>query len=166
MLTLKQCGISDLEAVVALNETVYEGLSDKTLLRHNTREMLASCLYEPNVTLGIWDGAVLVAAGIFYVPQTIEEDHVHDLNLPGAYKSGNQKLFLVRESYRGRGLQRRLIREIEKMAFDRGYNLLCTTCAPGNMYSIANFEKEGYTYAKTERKYGGMIRNLYFKVIR
>ncbi len=165
MLTQKQCGMADWEALVALNEAVYEGLSDKTLLRHNSKEMLASCLCEPNVTLGIWDGSMMVAAGILYVPQTQEEDHTHDLDLCGMYKAANQKLFLVREGYRGQGLQRRLIRELERIAMKMGFNLLCTTCAPNNTYSIANFEKEGYVYAKTERKYGGMIRNLYFKVL-
>ena len=78
-------------------------------------------------------------------------------------KAANQKLFLVREGYRGQGLQRKLIREIEKIAVARGYNLLCTTCAPNNTFSINNFLKEGYVYAKTEEKYGGLMRNLYYK---
>lgn len=166
MLVLKRCYLYDLESIVGLNESIYQCLPDKTVLRHNSREMLASCLCEPNITLGIWDGAELIAVGVFYVPQSPEEDHAMDLDLQGDYKVGNQKLFLVREAYRGLGLQRRLIREIEKMALDRGYDLLCATCAPGNTYSIANFEREGYVYAKTERKYGGLARKLYFKVIR
>ena len=99
------------------------------------------------------------------MPQYIEEDHFHDLGLEGEYKSANQKLFLVREGCRGLGLQRKLIREVEKIAMARGYNLLCTTVAPNNDYSINNFLKEGYVYAKTEEKYGGLVRNLYYKVL-
>ena len=125
--------------------------------------MIASCLEEPNVTMGIWDGDLLVAIGMFYVPQCFEEDHFHDLGLQGEYKTANQKLFLVREGYRGLGLQRKLIREVETIAKSRGYNLLCTTVAPNNIFSINNFLQEGYVYAKTEMKYGGLMRNLYYK---
>ena len=163
---LRQCQLSDLQVIIDLNETIYAALPDKSVLRHNSPEMIASCLEEPNVTLGIWDGSVLVAIGMLYVPLCLEEDHFHDLDLQGDYKSANQKLFLVRESYRGQGLQRRLIREVEKVAVARGFNLLCTTVAPNNDFSINNFLKEGYVYAKTEEKYGGLLRNLYYKIVK
>ena len=162
---LRRCRPSDLQAVIDLNETIYSALPDKSILRHNTPEMIASCLAEPNVTLGIWENDTLIAVGMLYVPQCIEEDHFHDLGLEGEYKSANQKLFLVREGYRGLGLQRKLIREVEKIAIAWGYNLLCTTVAPNNGFSINNFLKEGYVYAKTEKKYGGLVRNLYYKVL-
>ena len=162
---LRQCQLSDLQVIIDLNETVYAALPDKSVLRHNSPEMIASCLEEPNVTLGFWDGDLLVAIGMLYVPQCLEEDHFHDLGLSGEYKSANQKLFLVREGYRGLGLQRKLICEVEKIALARGYNLLCTTVAPNNAYSINNFLREGYIYAKTEEKYGGLVRNLYYKIL-
>ncbi len=162
---LRRCQPTDLQVIIDLNEAIYAALPDKSVLRHNSPEMIASCLEEPNVTLGVWDGELLVAIGMLYVQQCIEEDHFHDLDLQGDYKSANQKLFLVRDRYRGLGLQRRLIREVEKTAVARGYNLLCTTVAPNNDFSINNFLKEGYVYAKTEMKYGGLVRNLYYKVL-
>lgn len=162
---LRRCRPSDLQAVIDLNETVYAALPDKSVLRHNSSEMIASCLEEPNVTLGIWDGNLLVAIGMLYVPQCIEEDHFHDLGLQGDFRSANQKLFLVRNGYRGQGLQRKLIREVEKIAIERGFNLLCTTVAPNNAFSINNFLFEGYVYAKIEMKYGGLERNLYYKIL-
>lgn len=164
-MNIRTCQSSDLQAIIELNETIFAALPDKSILRHNSPEMLASCLEEPNVTLGIWDGNLLIAIGMLYVPQCLEEDHFHDLGLQGDFKSANQKLFLVREGYRGLGLQRQLIREVEKIAVERGYNLLCTTVAPNNAFSINNFLKEGYIYAKTEEKYGGLLRNLYYKLI-
>ena len=152
MMELRQCYPADLQTIIDLNETVYAALPDKTVLRHNSPEMIASCLEEPNVTLGFWEGNLLIAIGMLYVPQC-------------NFKSANQKLFLVRDGYRGLGLQRKLIREVEKIAVARGYNLLCTTVAPNNDFSINNFLKEGYIYAKTEEKYGGLVRNLYYKVL-
>ena len=163
---LRRCTKDNLPDVIELNETIYAGLTDKTMLRHNSPEMLASCLEEPNTTLGIYDDKLLVAIGVLYVPQQLEEDHFHDLNLQGNFLSANQKLFLVRNDYRGKGLQQQLIQELEKIAIQQGFNLLCTTCAPNNTYSINNFLKEGYVYAKTEQKYGGLTRNLYYKIIK
>jgi Acetyltransferase (GNAT) family. len=165
MISLRECTVFDLDAVVDLNETVYENLTDKSILRHNTSAMLASCLAAPNVTLGAWQAGKLVAFGILYVPQDEAENHVRDLNLNGSFCSANQKLFVVRNDYRGLGLQRRLIVELEKIAQRRGINLLCATCAPHNTFSIRNFEAEGYRYALTEKKYGGMLRNLYYKCL-
>ncbi|MBQ0128621.1 MAG: GNAT family N-acetyltransferase [bacterium] len=183
-LQLHQCTITDFQAVVELNETVYASLPDKSVLRHNSPEMIASCLQEPNMTLGFWDDEKLVAIGVLYVPQCLEEDHAHDVvglldnEITGlrdsealeldeleklGIKAANQKLFLVRDGYRGLGLQQKLIQEVEKLAVQRGFNLLCTTCAPNNNFSINNFLKEGYRYAKTEEKYGGLTRNLYYK---
>lgn len=165
MIQLRPCQPFDLQAIIDLNETIYSALPDKSMLRHNSPEMIATCIEEPNVTLGIWEGDTLIAIGMLYVPQCIEEDHFHDLGLEGTYKSANQKLFLVREGYRGFGLQRKLIRAVEKIAIARGYNLLCTTVAPNNIFSINNFLKEGYIYTKTEEKYGGLVRNLYYKLL-
>lgn len=192
MMEVRQCTLSDLSAVLELNETVYAALPDKTVLRLNSPEMIASCLEEPNVTIGVWEGERLIALGMLYVPQCLEEDYAHDvvkfldlgalgfcgtrplecsdwekMDLEGLKRigivAGNQKLYLVRDGYRGLGLQRRIIRIVEELARQRGLNLLCVTCAPNNSYSIDNFLKEGYRYAVTMEKYGGLTRNLYYK---
>ena len=82
---IRKCQSSDLQSIIELNETIYAALPDKSILRHNSPEMIASCLEEPNVTLGIWDGNLLVAIGMLYVPQCLEEDHFHDLGLQSCF---------------------------------------------------------------------------------
>ncbi len=159
------CSEADIRNIIDICEEVWQALPDKTLLRHNTPEMLASCVKEPNVTLGVWDDGQLVALGVLYVPQCDEEDVANELGLAGWHKAANQKLFVVKEQYRGQGLQRHLIIRLEQIARQKGFDLLCTTCAPNNSHSIGNFEKEGYRFAKTEIKYGGLARNLYYKFI-
>lgn len=158
----RQCQPSDLDAVLALNQKVYDSLEDKTLLRLNSTEMIASCLVEPNVTMGAWDGGRLVAIGILYVPQVEEEDLSHYVE-NAVFPAANQKLYLVDAAYRGQGLQRKIIRIIEEIARKRGYLMLCTTIAPHNTFSINNFAAESYIYSTTVVKYGGLERNIYFK---
>lgn len=160
----RQCQPSDLDAVLVLNQRVYESLEDKTLLRLNSTEMIASCLAEPNVTIGAWDGDRLVAIGILYVPQVEEEDLSHYVE-NAVFPAANQKLYLVDAAYRGQGLQRKIIRLIEDIARQKGFAMLCTTIAPHNKFSINNFIAEGYVYSTTVVKYGGLKRNIYNKVL-
>ncbi len=160
----RQCQPSDLDAVLALNQKVYDSLEDKTLLRFNSNEMIASCLAEPNVTMGAWDGDKLVAIGILYVPQVEEEDLSHYVE-NAVFPAANQKLYLVDAAYRGQGLQRKIIRLIEEIARKKDYLMLCTTIAPHNTFSINNFVAEGYVYSTTVVKYGGLERNIYNKVL-
>ena len=164
MIEFRQCLLFDLEAVLELNQRVYDSLVDKSLLRLNSTEMIASCLAEPNVTMGAWDGDKLVAIGILYVPQTEDEDLSHYVS-DAVYPAANQKLYLVDAAYRGQGLQRKIIRIIEEIARKKGYLMLCTTIAPHNTFSINNFVTEGYVYSTTVEKYGGLERNIYNKVL-
>lgn len=164
MIEFRQCLPSDFEAVLELNQRVYDSLDDKTLLRLNSTEMIASCLAEPNVTMGAWDGDRLVAIGILYVPQVEDEDLSHYVE-NAVFPAANQKLYLVDAAYRGRGLQRKIIRLIEDIARQKGFVMLCTTIAPHNTFSINNFIAEGYTYSTTVVKYGGLKRNIYNKVL-
>ncbi len=160
----RQCLLSDLNMVLTLNRSVYELLEDKTLLRLNSTEMIASCLAEPNVTMGAWDGNKLVAIGILYVPQVEEEDLSHYVE-NAVFPAANQKLYLVDAAYRGQGLQRKIIRLIEDVARQKGFAMLCTTIAPHNKFSINNFVAEGYAYSTTVVKYGGLERSIYNKML-
>ena len=164
MIEFLQCLPSDLEVVLELNQSVYDSLADKSLLRLNSTEMIASCLAEPNVTMGAWYGDKLVAIGILYVPQIEDEDLSHYVE-NAVFPAANQKLYLVDAAYRGQGLQRKIIRLIEDIARQRGFAILCTTIAPHNTFSISNFIAEGYTYSTTVVKYGGLKRNIYYKVL-
>jgi len=164
VIEFRQCLPSDLEVVLELNQSVYDSLADKSLLRLNSTEMIASCLAEPNVTMGAWDSDKLVAIGILYVPQVEDEDLSHYVE-NAVFPAANQKLYLVDAAYRGQGLQRKIIRLIEDIARKKGFVMLCTTIAPHNTFSINNFIAEGYTYSTTVVKYGGLERNIYNKVL-
>lgn len=160
----RQCLPSELEAVLELNQKVYDSLDDKTLLRLNSTEMIASCLAEPNVTMGAWEDGKLVAIGILYVPQVEDEDLSHYVE-NAVFPAANQKLYLVDAAYRGQGLQRKIIRLIEDIARQRSFAMLCTTIAPHNQFSINNFLAEGYVYSTTVMKYGGLERSIYYKML-
>lgn len=160
-LLIRKCKQSDLEALLHLQEMVYEALPDKSQLRLNTREMLAGCLQAPHTCLGTFDGKELVAIAILYVPNDETEDIAHCINI--TQRAANLKLVLVDPRFRGLGLQQKLMNMLEQEAVGQHFEVLCCTCSPDNRFSISNVESCGYMFAATQEKYGGLKRNIYYK---
>lgn len=164
-LHVRKCTEFDVGAILDLQESVVDGLVDPTWLRVNTEKTFMRCVAEPNVTFGIFDGDTLVAIGIMedaagrnddiglYVQNHEIHDHV------------DAKLFLVRERYRGMGLQRYLIGEVERVARDRGYAWLCASVSPKNLFSKRNLLSCGFEYDCTQSLYGGLTRDVLVKRI-
>ena len=71
---LKQLTESEVDSIMAFQKEIIEGLTDKTLLRKNTREMFQQCVRKPNYTLGVYEGEVWAALGILFDGSGTEED--------------------------------------------------------------------------------------------
>lgn len=160
-LLIRKCNSTDLEALLRLQETVYSALPDKSQLRLNTKDMLASCLQSPHTCLGAFNGKELVAIAILYVPTDEAEDIAHCINI--TQRAANLKLVLVDPRFRGLGLQQKLMNMLEREAAGQHFEVLCCTCSPDNEYSIRNVVSCGYRFAATQEKYGGLKRNIYYK---
>lgn len=63
---LKQLTESEVDSIMAFQKEIIEGLTDKTMLRKNTRQMFQQCVRKPNYTLGVYEGEVLAALGILF----------------------------------------------------------------------------------------------------
>ena len=69
----------------------------------------------------------------------------------------------VLPEYRGRGIQRLLLREAEKALLCRGYFFTMMTVSPENPYSLRNALALGYQIMLTKEKYGGLMRHILLK---
>lgn len=69
----------------------------------------------------------------------------------------------VRSAYRGLGLQNQLMQYAEKMLEGTPYIHLLGTAHPDNCYSVRNFERLGYAVIAEDRKYGGLLRHVFYK---
>ncbi len=166
-LTFRKCTDHDFPRLLSLQETIFATLPDAALLRHNTPEMLRSCLADPHITIGAWDGDTLAAASILYLPQYPAEDlalaYAPDLPDTGVFaRRANNKLCMVLPAYRGHHLQLHLGWMIEQEAYQRGIRVLCATASPHNAASCRNLERQGYRLHCQIVKYG-YLRNLYVK---
>lgn len=162
----EQCTSKYLDEIIRIQSETLANLPSSDILRENTPEMLEECLCPPHFTIGAWYEGKLAAFSILYYPHDDRENLA--ISLKGLDISGlstaNSKLCIVREEFRGNGLQYNLGLIIERHAVSRGTKLICATASPYNQYSINNILRLGYAYNRTLTKYG-YKRNLYYKFI-
>ena len=72
---------------------------------------------------------------------------------------------MVDEEFRGRGLQKELMKTAEEHLNFLGYHWLMGTAHPENVYSVNNFRKLGYEIVAKDLKYGGLPRYVFCKKI-
>ena len=161
--TLKE---GDLQAVLELQDRTIRSLNDDSILRRNTPEMLAQSLSSRNIALGVFVDDELIAIGIAVDPIPPETDLRSNLQKHSVDKAMDLKLCIVKEEYRGNGLQRALIWVLEKLAYQRGFTHYCTSVSPNNPYSYNNVLAMGYEYDHQEELYGGLLRNVYVKELK
>ena len=163
---IRPCTGADLAAVEALQEEVLAGLPSPELLLRNSHAVLARSLCPPNLMLGAFCGETLAAVSTLYHPTDPADDYSRRLTTVSAagLRTANYKLCIVREAFRGHGLQCRLAAALEQAAEKQGVALLYVTVSPKNPHSYRNIEKSGYTRDRLLVR-GGYERYLYYKRI-
>ena len=77
----------------------------------------------------------------------------------------HMEIAMVRSSYRGNGLQKKLMEAAEEQLRSAGFRWLMGTAHPDNVYSVHNFEQLGYKLVTKALKYGGLPRYIFCKKI-
>ena len=162
-LYIRSLKAEDLDAILELQETTILGLKDRSVLRKNTPEILLQSIADRNIALGAFCDQELAAIGIAVDPVPPETDLRANLQTHTVNKAMDLKLIIVKEGYRGNGLQRALTCILEKIAYARGFTHFCTSVSPNNPYSVNNTLAMGYEYDHQEELYDGLLRNVYVK---
>ena len=149
--------LSQLDAVLALEQEVLDNLERPDLLRRNTLDMWHKCLQPPHLCLGAWVGEELAGFAVLYVPQPGDGEDLSVLLTKvdaAAHTSANFKICIVRPQWRGRGLQVLLGKHLGREARARGIDLLCATASPYNKPSVHSLLALGYQADHILTKYG------------
>ena len=160
---LRRITVNDLEDVLLLQDEVIASLSDPSLLRKNSEDLLRLALSDNNICLGLYDGDTLAALIMAVDPVPPETDLRTNLRAELDGKAIDFKLVLVKKEYRGHGIQIALMWIIEKLAYNQGIEYFVSSVSPDNKYSVNNFIKSGYIYDHEEELYGGLLRSVYIK---
>lgn len=165
-LLLKKCNKTDLDSILKLQDIIFDGLENPSILRRNTESILTQCLEEPNITIGVYDQSDLIGVIILVEPTGEETDLRKNLKCHTVDNAADFKLIMIKKEYRGYGLQRSLMWILEKIAYIRYYKFLCVSVSPYNEYSKRNIIKSGYEFDHQECLYGGLEREIYVKELR
>lgn len=164
-LSIRELKTEDIGLLLVLqNEVLSENTANRETLRENTYDDFAACFNERSLALGVFHNGLLIGYGILYYAGEDHENLAYCLDTPGnVYDYANIKVIVVKNTYRGNGLQSLLIRRFEQFAAETDIKALLCTVSPKNAYSNRNFQNNGYRLVKTVRKYGNLERYLYIK---
>ena len=164
--TIRKAVSSDAESIYTNMEQVANAQSDKSLFicddfnfvsRHISKEgfTVVACNEENKV----------IASLIIRYPMSAEDNLGRDIGINNAelLRVVHMESAVVLPSYRGMGLQRKLLLFAESLIDKNKYQHLLATVSPDNPASYRSFEKCGYTHVMTKGKYGGLQRRIYQK---
>ena len=157
----------DLDAILTLQDEIYNGIEDKqTYIKSTKEELMEELLHYPTHTIGIFTAAnELIAVGIYKTVGQSEDNYARDFGLEGTIldKIGHVDTTIVSARFRGNGLQRILIEAIEELARKDHMQMLCATVSPYNTFSLNSFLKTGFVIKADKLKYGGVRRYIVAK---
>ncbi len=165
-LLIKKCDKNDLDSILRLQDTIFEGLDNPSILRRNTEDILEQCLKDPNYTIGVYDQNDLIGLIILVEPTGKETDLRKNLQCHTINRAADFKLIMIKKEYRGYGLQSSLMWLLEKIAYAKDYKFLCVSVSPQNEYSKRNIINAGYEFDHQEYLYDGLDREVYVKELR
>lgn len=159
--------LSQLDAVLALEQEALYNLERPDLLRRNTLDMWHKCLQPPHLCLGAWVGKELAGFAVLYVPAKGDAEDLSALLVQvdaTPYISANFKICIVHPRWRGRHLQVLLGKQLHQEATNRGIELLCATASPYNQASVKSLTRLGYCPDHSLQKYG-YERMLFYQFV-
>lgn len=166
---IRVCKKEDLEQILKLQEKICAGMEIPEWFAATPAEENAWFLEEPNRIFGIFDEGHLIAYGSVGFQGSNKDNLGWDLGWTEekVRQCAVLDTIVVDSAYRGKGLQRTLIRCCMEYAREvAGCERMLTTVAPGNIYSLKNVQAEGFEIIAEKKKYGGKERYILVRNVR
>ena len=160
MVRYKRLNLHDFKDVYKLQEIIYNDLEDKSWYRFNSESLLYTRLgTASSFAIGAYLNDELIATGMLVVDKELTDSicSVTDCNL------GDIVLILVKNEYRGIGLQKSLMTKLEHHALEYGFEYTGASVHPDNIYCRNNIIELGYTFDHTDILFEGLLREVYIK---
>ena len=157
---------TDIDAIINLQEEIYNGLDDKQLYSPSTKEEFLEFTEEKGRIVGcVTEDNQLIAMGVYCNLKYHKDNYAYDIDLQGdeVLTVGQIESTLVREEYRGNRLQKQICELLEEIGLENNTPIMCATASPYNKYSVNTFLNLGYKIAKDKIKYAGLRRYVFVK---
>ena len=164
---LKELDINYIDKIMDLQKIIYNDLEDKNYYACSEKDEFEETIKSNGKVIGClsMDEDELIAIGVYIEYGYKDHNYGYDLNIEKEelLKVGQVESTIVKQTYRGNGLQKMMCEIIEDIAIKRGMNYICATVAPKNIYSLDTFKKLGYNIITEKLKYGGLNRYVLMK---
>jgi len=162
-----ELNLSYIDKIMDLQKNIYEGLEDKDFYSCSEKEEFEETINNKGKVVGCissYDDE-LIAIAVYIEYGYEDHNYGYDINIKSEelLKVGQVESTLVKETYRGNGLQKIMCEILEDIGITRGMNYICATVAPKNIYSLNTFKKLGYNIITEKLKYGGLNRYVLMK---
>lgn len=164
--TFKLLDLSYINKIMELQEEIINGIENKEIYACSHREEFEECINETGKIIGCLDEEDnLIAMGVYVNKGLKEGNYGNDIDITGdeLLKVGQIESTVVREDYRGNGLQKIICKMLEDISLNNGDTLITATASPYNEFSVDTFLKQGYEIKKDKLKYGGLRRYILAK---
>ena len=155
---------SYIDKMVSIEEDIVNLLYDKTFYSKSTKDDFFNIInnYNSKIIGLVNDDNELMAMGVYVKFLDFKENYGYDLNIDSDKLKyvGNIESTVVREEYRGNGIQKNICKQLEKYAKADGIKILGATVAPNNKFSLNNFIDLGYSIYTRKEKYGNFDRYI------
>ncbi|TDL31392.1 GNAT family N-acetyltransferase [Jeotgalibacillus sp. S-D1] len=165
--TVRKLESQDEKSYLQLQDEIVNGLGDPETLQPLTTEELRYIFEGGGIILGVFVEEVLIAARALLYPGDDPENVGHDLELSfeEQMKVVHQEITLVKEEYRGNGLQKTLSKIImQQLRHSSNYFVhLCSTVSPKNIPSLKDKFNQGLVIVDVKEKYEGSLRYIFYQ---
>lgn len=164
MITLAK--MEDAREIHQVMWNVYANLEQKELYYPDSLEFIKNCIREKGFAVKACSPSGRIMGFLIVYFPTTKEDHMGqyiDLTQEDYEKSAYMDSIAVLPEYRGLGIQKQLIEYAEKSEKLKEYLHLFATVSPENLYSLKNFQAEGYQIISTVFKYANLERHVLYK---
>ena len=135
--TIRRLTPQHLTAVIDLQQQELQSMATKDVFLGRPHDILAACLDDEGVTVGVFADDRLVAFRMLYYPGRFNQGEFAGLPVGEWDKVAHLEVAVVHPLYRGYGLMRRMASPLLDEADDlRGKRYLCSVVSPQNYPSI------------------------------
>ena len=152
-LVFKFLGKKDIDDIYNLTSEVYEGIENKEIFSHDSKEDLEALIDGGGSFVGVFDGEKLVAYRSIKVPNN-EDNLAHDVDF---YINPESVIVndtvVVLKDYRGRNLQNKTREKLDEKYKGSKFTNKMSTISPKNYRSYKNTLDSGYMLVSLKKKY-------------
>ncbi len=156
---------ADIPLVLDVQREAVETIERKEYFVETDREFLENYLNHSLFIYLFMAGEDCAGFALIDLPGLHERNLGRDLGWPdnALAKSAHIDSVCVRPAFRGKGLQKRLVRAAEERLRGMGITRFLATIHPDNAASLSSMLALGYQIGVTKPKYNGVLRHVVFK---